>query len=161
MIMRNYAPYKSAELRTQLITAIASRTQTAKELAQVFQLAPSYLRAFVDANREAIEAEARRLADPEPQPADTLTPQNLEDLWITNKFERLKRLQAVADETYKAIEQGSDSTAELAVVVREFRSYLMLAANELGQLLHRGSGESGTGDSLSVEINGVDMGDLQ
>jgi hypothetical protein len=117
------------------------------------------LRQFLVDHRPQIEAEAIRLAEPE-QP-DRLTPQNLEDLWITNKFERLKRLQAVADETYKAIEQGSESTAELAVVVREFRSYLMLAANELGQLLHRGSGESGTGDSLSVELNGVEMENLQ
>jgi uncharacterized ferritin-like protein (DUF455 family) len=145
--------------RALLISDIAARKYKASELAIYWQIPLDDLKAFVQEHRAMIEAEAERLNSPE-QP-DTVTPQQLEDLWITNKFERLKRLQKVAETTYNAITDGSQSTAELAIVVREFRSYLMLAANELGQLLHRGSGESGTGDSLSVEINGVDMGDLQ
>jgi transposase-like protein len=146
---------RTEEYRQALIRAIALREGTVKELAIRFGLAPELVRAFAEVNMDEIKEYA------EPSPPDAVTPQQLDDLWITNKFERLKRLQNVADETYKTITDGVESTAELAIVIREFRSYLMLAANELGQLLHRGSGESGTGDSLSVEMNGVDMGDLQ
>lgn len=139
-----------------MIRAIARREGTATELAKRFNVSTHNLRAFTTANLEAIT----EVATPAPA-ADTVSPTQLDELWITNKFERLKRLQDVADETYNAIKDGSDSTAELAVVIREFRSYLMLAANELGQLLHRGSGDSGTDDSLSVEITGVDMDSLR
>lgn len=139
-----------------MIRAIARREGTATELAKRFNVSTHNLRAFTTANLEAIT----EVATPAPT-ADTVSPTQLDELWITNKFERLKRLQDVADETYNAIKDGSDSTAELAVVIREFRSYLMLAANELGQLLHRGSGDSGTDDSLSVEITGVDMDSLR
>jgi len=148
--------------RRDLINDIASRRYTASQIAIWHGLDVPTLREFVAENKAAIEAEHHRLTDPGPptEPA-TLDPNQLEDLWITNKFERLKRLQAVADETYKSIIDGTMSTAEQAIVVREFRSYLMLAANELGQLLHRGSGEGSTGDSLSIDIQGIDMGNLQ
>jgi len=152
----------TSDERQTLINAIALREGTARELADRFETTPEALREFVADNKPAIEAALRRFNAPEPpiEPA-TLDPNQLEDLWITNKFERLKRLQAVADETYKSIVNGTMSTAEQAIVVREFRSYLMLAANELGQLLHRGSGEGSTGDSLSIDIQGIDMGNLQ
>lgn len=129
------------------------------------------LRAFVDEwrlhiEREAYQHEPEPESEPQPvdeplEPYDAVSPQQLADLWITNKFERLKRLQTVADETYKAIEQGTESTAELAIITREFRSYLMLAANELGQLLHRGAGDAGTEDTLNINIAGVDMENLR
>lgn len=86
------------------------------------------------------------------------TPKQLDDLWLTNKFERLKRIQFLADGMYESIVSGAyygDAT-----LMREYRSYLMLAANELGQLLHRGAGDSG-GDTLSVDIQGIDMENLR
>ena len=150
--------------RQSLINAIALRQGTARELAKRFDATPEELREFVTNNLRAIEAAKRRLTDGAAAIAevDTVTPVQLDELWITNKFERLKRLQAVAEETYMSITQGAMVTpAEQAMAVREFRSYLMLAANELGQLLHRGSGDAGTGDSLSVDIVGVDMDSLR
>lgn len=94
---------------------------------------------------------------PDENPAE-VTPQQLADLWITSKFERLKRMQQVAEVTEKLIGYGTQlAPAELATAIREYRSYMMLAANELGQLLHRGAGDSGEGDSLNVSIQGVDM----
>lgn len=146
---------------SELVNAIATRQGTAKQIAEWFACTPDFLRQFVIDNREAIEA-AKRRAENDDSNTGSLTPQNLDELWITNKFERLKRLQAVAEETYKTIVDGAAmNPAEQATVIREFRSYLMLAANELGQLLHRGSGDSGTGDTLSVEIAGVDMDALR
>jgi hypothetical protein len=147
--------------RAELIHAIATRAGTTKQIAEWYAVPPDWLRDFVRVNRAAIEA-AKRHAEQAESDAGTLTPQNLDDLWITNKFERLKRLQAIAETTYDDIQQGAYAGgADLAMAVREFRSYLMLAANELGQLLHRGSGDSGTGDTLSVEITGVDMDALR
>ena len=142
----------------QLIHAIARREGTAKELAIRFDMPPSALRAFVDAHREQIEA----VAQPESDPAE-LTPQDLGELWISNKSERLRRLQRIADLAYDDLITNNKGMvpAELATAMREFRSYLMLAANELGQLLNRGAGESGEGTYLSVEMNGVNMDDLK
>lgn len=148
-----------AETRLELIADIASREHTAGQIAARFGIPVPTLRAFVQDNLPAIEAERRRQDEPAPQ--DELSPADLSTLWITNKYERLKRLQEVADETKQMIDDGGMSPAEFATAVREFRSYLMLAANELGQLLHRGSGDSGTDDILSVEIGGVNMESLR
>lgn len=144
-----------------MIHAIAAREGTARELAVRFGISVDELKTFAAANREALEAERRRLETPEAEKA--ITPAQLGDLWITNKYERLKRLQEVAEDTYDSIlhHSGGLTSAEYSTVVREFRSYLMLAANELGQLLHRGAGDSGEGDSLSVEITGVNMDSLR
>lgn len=151
----------SAEDRSELLWTIAHKKGTASQIAEWYDTSPPQLRRWVTANRAAIEAEANRPEEATDEPAD-LSPTQLADLWITNKFERLKRLQAVADNTYKVIVDGSAmGAAEYSTVVREFRSYLMLAANELGQLLHRGSGDSGANDVLSVEIAGVDMENLR
>lgn len=148
-------------VRTELICAIAAREGKASDIANRFGIPVSELKAFVAANHPALEAEQRRLEQATEEPGE-LTPGQLDDLWITKKYERLRRLQDIADETYNGIQNGLYTNgAELAMAVREFRSYLMLAANELGQLLHRGSGESGTGDTLSVEIAGVDMEQLR
>lgn len=140
-----------------LINAIANREGTAKQLAERYGATVQELRMFVEDHRAEIE---QATVDNVPTP-DDITPQQLDDLWITNKFERLKRLQAVADTTYMAIDDHMLVGPDLAMAVREFRSYLMLAANELGQLLHRGSGDTGTGDTLSVDIQGIDMENLK
>lgn len=151
--------------RQSLINAIATRQGTVSQLAERYDATPDELREFTTTNLPAIEAAKRRLTEPEDatEAAATLTPVQLDDLWITNKFERLKRLQVVAEETYGTITTAGTfaSAAEQAMAVREFRSYLMLAANELGQLLHRGSGDAGTGDTLSVDMIGVDMETLR
>ncbi len=162
--------------RQTLIYQIAHRTAKASELAKEWHCTPAALKTFVDEWRLHIEREAYQpavhIGAPPPEPeqpsepperADSVSPQQLADLWITNKFERLKRLQAVAEETEQMIMKSSlDMSAnELAMAVREFRSYLMLAANELGQLLHRGAGDAGTDDTLSINIAGVDMENLR
>jgi hypothetical protein len=85
----------------------------------------------------------------------------LDELWITNKFERLKRLQDLAELQFQDAAHGDLVGADLSTALREFRSYLALAANELGQLLHRGSGESGTHEMLNVNIEGIDMEQLR
>ncbi len=147
--------------RHALIRAIAQRDKTANQLALQYNVDVETLRDFTKLNIPAIQAERERIENP---PADNgePTPEQLQDLWITNKFERLKRLQEVAEEAYQNIVNGMyDTPAEQATVIREFRSYLMLAANELGQLLHRGAGDAGQGDSLSIEIAGVDMETLR
>lgn len=142
-----------------MIRAIAKREGTADELAKRFRMSTIELRTFTVDNMAAIKATADAQAD---APAlGEVTPEQLSDLWITNKFERLKRYQLLAEELYNDALFSGLSGADLATSVREFRSYLQLAANELGQLLHRGSGESGTDDSLSVEIIGVDMETLR
>lgn len=146
----------SADDRQSLIADIASREYTASQMAVRYGIPVPDLRQFVDKHKAAIEAERRRIDEPED--STTVTPTQLDDLWIGNKFERLVRLQTVAEKTYDSIVHGEAmNPAEQAIVIREFRSYLMLAANELGQLLHRGSGDAGTGDVLSVDIAGVDM----
>jgi hypothetical protein len=149
--------------RETLINAIATREGSARELAKRYGYTKEELVNFLNNYRSEIEQRAllNHLRDTDQPPADMVTPTQLDELWITQKFERLKRLQDVADMTYKDIMSEGLTGAELATEVREFRSYLMLAANELGQLLHRGSGDSGTGDTLSVDIQGVDMDNLR
>lgn len=140
----------------QLIAAIATREGTAKEIAKWYGVTVAELRAFVDAHKDELEDYRSDAYQPtkgmsEPEPTE------LSDLWLTNKFERLKRLQRVADATLDQIEMGTVDQA----LLREFRSYLALAANELGQLLHRGSGESAEGTVLEVDMVGVNMEDLK
>lgn len=137
-----------------LIQAIANREGTAQQLASSFGYTVNELKQFTNVYKERIKQAA---SEPE-EPSNVVTPTQLDELWITNKFERLKRLQNVADLAYRAIEAGGygDST-----LVREFRSYLMLAANELGQLLHRGSGDSADGETLNVSFEGIDLEQLK
>jgi len=148
------------DVRRALIHVIATREGTAAQIADWYGTTPAFLKTFVQENHAAIEAEARRQTVPED--AATVSPADLDSLWITKKVERLTRLQTIADATYEGIQNGTfHSGADMAMAVREFRSYLMLAANELGQLLHRGSGENADGDTLSVNIAGVDMENLR
>lgn len=142
-----------------LINAIALRIGTARQLSERFGIPVPELRAFAAERMERIEAAKRRLEGEEEPPKERtdITPENLSDLWITNKFERLKRLQAIAEDSYDVLFGGGMTPAEYSTAMREFRSYLMLASNELGQLLNRGAGDSGDGSYLSVDIAGVDM----
>jgi hypothetical protein len=105
---------------------------------------------------DAVKAYTERPSD-----SGTVLPADLSELWIGNKTERLRRLQEIAEISYRDIMHGDLAGAELATATREFRSYLMLAANELGQLLNRGAGDSGEGTYLSVELNGVNTDDLK
>jgi hypothetical protein len=141
----------------QLIYAIATREGTARELAQQYDMSVDELRVFTDTHMDKIKCIAASITKDDA----VVTPTQLDELWISKKFERLLRLQVIADITYKAIKDEILVGSELATAIREFRSYLMLAANELGQLLHRGSGDSGQNDTLSVDIQGVDMDSLR
>ena len=138
--------------RALLINAIAGREGTARKLAKRFGTTVEDLKSFVEENREAIELAKEALGESE-QDSDEPTPTQLSELWIASKFDRLLKLQRVADLLYDQIADGVNDPT----VLREFRSYTYAAANELGQLLHRGSGDSGSGDTVSYEISNVDM----
>lgn len=141
------------KLRRDLIRAIASKEGNAQYISRKFDKPTEWLRKFVEDNKEELQAarEALSKEDQEPDPIQ------LEELWISNKTERLRRYQGIADELYKeALADPTDATT-----LREFRSYLVAAANELGQLLHRGSGEGNPDDTLAVEITGVDLDRLR
>lgn len=149
--------------RVQLINDVASRAGTADEIAKWYATTVDELRVFVEANRGDIER-TRELI--ESSKSDDLTnpdvtPRELDELWISKKAERLTRYELVANRLYgRIMGEGLEGT-DLATALREFRSYLVAAANELGQLLHRGSGESADGDVLSVDFPGVDLGNLK
>lgn len=145
-----------ADLRS-LLNAIALRQGKARELAERYKTTVEELREFVDLNhdeltsiREAYEARKEEQSDSD------ISPEQLDDLWITNKYERLQRYQDVAETLYGEFQEGSRDPA----VMRELRFYMQAVANELGQLLHRGSGETGS-DTLSVDIMGVDFNNLK
>jgi len=147
------------EAHRELVLDIASREYKASKLCELWDCSKEDLRSFVDANKLEIEIARQELEQSVDESIeDTVTPTQLSQLWITNKFERLLRLEEVADLAYAAIKAGSygDST-----LLREFRSYLTLAANELGQLLHRGSGEAADGDTVTYEFKGIDLDALR
>ncbi len=151
---------ETGSLRRELIHAIAGREGNARELADRFDMTTNAIRQFTQVHLEAIKAEKERIDNP-PQDSQP-SPEDLASLWITNKLERLKRLQKIAEDSYEMLTQGPGMTpAEYATAMRELRSYMMLAANELGQLMHRGSGDAGEGQGLSIEIAGVDMDSLR
>lgn len=145
--------------RARLIQAIASREGNAKELSRRYGYTITQLRTFMAENLAEITATAEAMQDDETD--SEVTPTQLDQLWIANKFERLRRLQQLAEIQYQDAATGDLEGVELSTALREFRSYLMLAANELGQLLHRGSGEGGSNDILSVEFEGVDTNNLK
>lgn len=149
--------------RAALITAIATREGTAKQIAKWYDVTVTELREFVEKNREAIEMakEAIDIAEVEPTALNELTPKDLDELWITQKASRLHRYEVIADSLFEQIQSGQSSGSDLSTVLREFRSYLMAAANELGQLLHRGSGENSMGDTMGVDIQGVNIENLR
>lgn len=150
------------ETQRRLIYAIALRVGTGQQIADLFGITLAGLKLFVERHHDRLVAVREQFERPERAPTDTEpTPGQLSDLWITNKYERLKRMQDVAEEMEQTISNGGMSVSELSTAVRELRSYMMLAANELGQLLNRGAGDSGDGSYLSVNIQGVDMENLR
>lgn len=146
------------EARQELILDIASREYSTTALCDMWQCTKEDLQAFVANNRMSLELARQEMEQGEEESTSDPTPTHLDELWISKKFERLYKLQRVADLAYAAIEAGSygDST-----LLREFRSYLTLAANELGQLLHRGSGEAADGDTVTYEFKGIDLDALR
>jgi hypothetical protein len=131
--------------RLALVNDIATRAGTASEIAKWYDMSRRDLEAFVEVHYPEIVAASNRAAarTPEAETAGTVTPRQLSELWISDKFERLLRYQ------------------ELATSLREYRSYCTVVANELGQLMHRGAGEAGTGDTMSVDIGGVDLDSMK
>lgn len=135
------------EQRESLIYDIASREYTIDELMSDYACTRDQLKTFVAENHDKL---TRVRAENFPEHVD-------DPLWIANKNDRLKRLQAVADLLYDSIiNTGLDQ-----VTLRELRAYLNAAAQELGQLLNRGSGDAASGDTLNVEFPGVDMDQLR
>lgn len=151
--------------RATLINAIAAREGTAKEIAKWYDVTEADLRQFVDENREAIQVahDAMEASGTEETQADLVTPTELAQLWIGNKFARLHRYELVADYLFNQVmnQRSMLAGAELATVLRELRFYMTAAANELGQLLHRGAGEGAEGDTMSVDIQGVDIDQMR
>jgi hypothetical protein len=150
--------------RQALVNALATREGSATDIAKWYALTPTELTEFVAENRAELEDTRTRLLSTAVVPSEsdaTPTPTQLADLWLTNKFERLKRYQDVAELLYTDLAAGGLSGADLSTAAREFRSYCSLAANELGHLLHRGAGDSGDGDTLSIDLNGVDINSLK
>lgn len=143
-----------------LIKDIATRAGTAAEICLWYDCTPDELRVYVDAHRPQLE-KARERAEAPPEVNAEPTPADLSELWISNKNERVKRAQECADILYREIQNGSYEGAELATALREFRSYCVWVSNELGQLMHRGAGDAGTGDSMLIEIDGVDMNTMR
>lgn len=146
-----------------LVNAIATKEGTAQELSDRYGYSIKFLRSFVEKHKEEIAAahdKWKRWQDKQDNAESTSdttpTPLELEDLWIADKTARLQKLQAIADRLYKDCMEGGFDAASL----REFRSYCAAAANELGQLMHRGAGDS-TSDVLNVDIQGVDFERLQ
>lgn len=150
--------------RQALVNALATREGSAADIAKWYALTPAELTEFVDEYRWELEDTRTRLLNTAVAPAESdaaPTPTQLSDLWLSNKFERLKRYQVVAELLYADLIAGGLSGADLSTAAREFRSYSSLAANELGHLLHRGAGDSGDGDTLSIDLNGVDINSLK
>lgn len=138
-----------------LIYEIATRARTAKQLAGAYDTTVAELRAFVKEHAQDIAKVAKDVEQQSEEDGEP-TPNELSGLWVSNKGERLVRYQEVVDKLFEEFKEGSRD----ATVLRELRFYMQAVANELGQLLHRGSGESGS-DSLSVDIQGVSLDNLR
>lgn len=147
----------TSDERTDLINDIALRAGTASELCKWYEIDDEQLRAFVNTNRAVIEEVRDRDGD-ESTPIEVVAPATLQELWISKKTERLTRYQLIADALYTHLMLPgglNDNT-----LLREFRSYLRAGAEELGQLLHRGS-DSDTGDVVNYSFGTVDMDALK
>lgn len=144
----------------QLCRDLVTRAGSTAQLAQKYGMSSAALKDYVRTNRYTLQRLRTMAQTPGwvwPDDSAEPSPQQLADLWISNKLQRLRRLQQVADRLFDEAMVTSDST-----VLREFRSYLIAAANELGQLLHRGAGDSSAdGEILSVDIAGIDMDALR
>jgi hypothetical protein len=140
----------------ELIAAIASKDYTAGELSRMFDMPVSELKRFVERNRKELEAaraaiELAREEIDESADDDRVAPV----LWIRDQTKRLRIYQTMVEMLYVGARITFDST-----VLRELRSYMYYAAQELGQLQHRGSA-GGDGTTASYELIGVDMEQLR
>ena len=140
--------------RQELLGDIASRQYTGKTLAKMYACTTADLRKFTEMYKEDLERLVSKTPEQTPKPkSNEPDPTQLDELWVSQKFERLKRIQRIADDLYQQLIFDIND----AVALREFRAYMVSAANELGQLMHRGSGDAGSGDVLSVDIPGIDL----
>jgi hypothetical protein len=155
------------EERGTLIIELATRAGTGKQIASWYGMTIEELRAFADEHWRELHAARDRAnaalaaAESDDSTMDLVTPTQLDELWISNKFDRLLRLQTIADDLFNRVKKGHSIGADYATDLREFRSYCVAAANELGQLLHRGSGENNAGDTLAIDIAGIDMDSMR
>lgn len=138
----------------ELMRALALREGTASQLSKRFDMTVDALHDFVEEHKDKLEA--LRAEQPDDLDDAELSPEQLSSLWITNKYERLRRYQSVADQLLKYIKKGGADATNL----REFRTYLNYAAQELGQLLNRGAGAAEE-HNVSYTVTGVDMEKLQ
>lgn len=143
--------------RLQLIEDVALRKGTGAELAEKYGVSIEDLRDWVSDNKLLLKLAARKFKEEQSKLDDTVTPKQLAELWIGKKFDRLLRYQIIADELYEMILEGSTDPT----VLREFRSFCLAAANELGQLLHRGAGDSTDGATVRYNFGNVDMDALK
>jgi hypothetical protein len=117
--------------RLALVNDIATRAGTASEIAKWYDMSRRDLEAFVEVHYPEIVAASNRAAarTPEAETAGTVTPRQLSELWISDKFERLLRYQELAEILYKDCSTGALTGAELATSLREYRSYCTVVAN--------------------------------
>lgn len=180
----------NAQLRLEIIHAVALREGTGRELAERFSMPVDDLRAFVAEHEDSIrhiaeEAEWEAQSDAEEAkraeqaktrliaagfeetnwesafPDDVVSPADLDKLWISKKAERLRRYQIIADRLFNNCVGQDQRGLTDATTLRELRSFMRYAAEELGQLLHRGSGEMSEGSTVNYSLPGVDMEDLR
>jgi hypothetical protein len=155
------------KLRLQIIHAVALREGTARELSARFGMPVDALRAFVAQHEGTIRQIAQEAEEnpvetaQENAPDDVVLPADLDALWITKKTERLRRYQAIAELLYLSATAMDSRGLTDATTLRELRSFMRYAAEELGQLLHRGSGEQLEGSTVNYTLAGVDMDDLR
>lgn len=170
-----HSPIMEAKLRLEIIHAVALRQGTAGELARRFNMPVRALRAFVSEHEDSIrhvaeeaEWEAQRAAEAAAHeeemenafPESIVSPADLEILWISRKTERLKRYQIIVDLLFLECTNPERSGLNDATTLRELRSYMRYAAEELGQLLHRGSGDMPENSTVTYTLPGVNMEDL-
>jgi len=178
-----------AQLRLQIIHAVALREGTARELAERFNMPVPALRAFVAEHEDSIrhiaeeaEWEAQNAAEEAARakdrrtrlvaagfeetnsesafPESVVSPADLDELWISKKTERLKRYQIITDQLFNACVAQDRYGLTDATTLRELRSFMRYAAEELGQLLHRGSGDMPENSTVNYTLPGVSMEDL-
>lgn len=162
-------PIMDTELRLQMIHAVALREGTARELAERFNMPVKALRAFVAEHEDTIRHIAeeaaweaqRAAAEAEAAPDDVVLPKDLDELWISKKTERLRRYQVIADQLFYACTALDKRGLTDATTLRELRSFMRYAAEELGQLLHRGSGDMPEDATVRYVLPGVDMENLR
>lgn len=141
------------QLKMQLIEDVALRRGTGAELAAKYEVSIEDLKEWAAENKLLLKLAARKFREETRKLNDTVSPKQLNDLWIGKKFDRLLKYQIIADELFEMIMEGSTDPT----VLREFRSFCLAAANELGQLLHRGAGESSDGAVVRYNFGNVDM----